>query len=135
MMTLDGIPQRNVERLAYWGIALALGPNINAAMDKPRERRALEALHQAQARGSKVSLPERRYIEALGKRYDVKSRTRSTLDKAYADAMRLLWHEFPDDPDAGVLFAEALMDLHPWDLWTSEGQPRPGAVRLARRHS
>ena len=116
--------------MAHWGIALALGPNINAAMDKPRERRALEALHLAQVRSSQVSLPERRYIEALGKRYDAKGRTRGALDKAYADAMRLLWHEFPDDPDAGVLFAEALMDLHPWDLWTSEGQPRPGTEEI-----
>lgn len=116
--------------MAHWGIALALGPNINAAMDKQRERRALDALHQARAKSSQVSVPERRYIEALGKRYDAKGRTRGALDKAYADAMRLLWHEFPDDPDAGVLFAEALMDLRPWDLWTSEGQARPGTEEI-----
>jgi tetratricopeptide (TPR) repeat protein len=116
--------------MAHWGIALALGPNINSVMDKPRERRALEALNQARARSSQVSLPERRYIDALSKRYDAKGRTRGALDKAYADAMRLLWHEFPDDPDAGVLFAEALMDLHPWDLWTAEGQARPGTEEI-----
>jgi tetratricopeptide (TPR) repeat protein len=52
------------------------------------------------------------------------------LDKAYADAMRALWREFPDDPDAGVLFAEAMMDLRPWDLWTVEGQPRPGTEEI-----
>ena len=116
--------------MAHWGIALAFGPNINAAMDKQRERRALEALQQARARSAHVSVAERRYIEALGKRYDAKGRTRAALDKAYADAMRLLWQELPDDPDAGVLFAEALMDLRPWDLWTPEGQPRPGTEEI-----
>jgi len=116
--------------MAYWGIALALGPNINAAMNKPRERRALEALHQAQARSAHASIAERRYIDALGKRYAAKGRTRATLDKAYADAMRLVWREFPEDPNTGVLFAEALMDLRPWDLWTSKGQPRPGTEEI-----
>lgn len=116
--------------MAHWGIALAMGPNINAAMDKQRERRALDAIQQARVRSAHVSVAERRYIEALGKRYDAKGRTRASLDKAYADAMRLLWKEFPDDPDAGVLFAEALMDLRPWDLWTSEGQPRPGTDEI-----
>lgn len=116
--------------MAYWGVALALGPNINAAMDKQRERRALEALQQARARSAQVSVAERRYIEALGKRYEAKGRPRGALDRAYADAMRLLWGEFPDDPDAGVLFAEALMDLRPWDLWTAEGQPRPGTEEI-----
>ncbi|HEX5647436.1 MAG TPA: hypothetical protein VFX56_10730 [Nitrospira sp.] len=116
--------------MAHWGIALAMGPNINAAMDKQRERRALDAIQQARVRSAHVSVAERRYIEALGKRYDAKGRTRAALDKAYADAMRLLWKEFPDDPDAGTLFAEALMDLRPWDLWTSEGQPRPGTDEI-----
>ncbi|MBH0186567.1 MAG: hypothetical protein HP477_14450, partial [Nitrospira sp.] len=36
----------------------------------------------------------------------------------------------PDDPDAGVLFAESMMDLRPWDLWTAEGQPRPGTDEI-----
>ncbi|NJL17465.1 MAG: hypothetical protein HC938_09930 [Nitrospira sp.] len=44
--------------------------------------------------------------------------------------MRGVWRQFPDDPDAGVLFAEALMDLRPWDLWTAGGQPRPGTEEI-----
>ena len=34
--------------------------------------------------------------------------------------------QYPDDPDVGVLFAEAMMDLRPWDQWTPEGKPQPG---------
>lgn len=116
--------------MAYWGVALALGPNINAAMSKPQERLALEALQKARAHSTHVSAAERGYIEALSKRYGAKGRTRGVLDKAYADAMKALWRQLPDDPDAGVLFAEAMMDLRPWDLWTAEGQPKPGTEEI-----
>jgi len=116
--------------MAYWGIALALGPNINAAMNKQRERRAWDAVQKARIYSAHVSAAERVYIEALSKRYSPKSRARAVLDKAYADAMRSLWRQFPDDPDAGVLFAEALMDLRPWDLWTADGLPKSGTEEI-----
>ncbi|MBH0196584.1 MAG: hypothetical protein HP494_13570 [Nitrospira sp.] len=116
--------------MAYWGIALALGPNINAAMGRQQERRAMEALGKARAQSARLSEAERRYIDALSKRYLSKGRSRAALDKVYAEAMRALWREFPDDPDAGVLFAESMMDLRPWDLWTAEGQPRPGTDEI-----
>ncbi|HSB45532.1 MAG TPA: hypothetical protein VLD60_11000 [Nitrospira sp.] len=117
--------------MPYWGIALALGPNINAAMAKEDERRAIEAIKNARARLEKAGDAERAYIDALTKRYiSTKRATRSILDRAYADAMRTVWRKFPDDPDAGVLFAEALMDLRPWDLWTAEGKPKPGTDEI-----
>jgi len=54
-------------------------------------------------------------------------RTRHLLAQAYADAMREVWKRFPNDVDAGALFAEAMMDLRPLNQWTLEGQPNPGA--------
>jgi len=116
--------------MAYWGIALALGPNINAAMDKSHERRAWESVQKARQYRTHISVAEQAYIDAISMRYSDKSHARSTLDKAYAGAMRSLWQKFPDDPDAGVLFAEALMDLRPWDLWTAEGRPKPGTEEI-----
>lgn len=117
--------------MPYWGIALALGPNINAAMSKEDGHRATEAIKQARARLSGASAAERAYIEALTKRYLGSPRaSRAALDKAYADAMRSVWKAFPDDPDAGVLFAEAMMDLRPWDFWTLEGTPKPGTQEI-----
>ncbi|MCP9439004.1 MAG: hypothetical protein NNA20_10095 [Nitrospira sp.] len=116
--------------MPYWGIALALGPNINAPVTKEGERKAVEALRKARANSARASEAERRYIEALGKRYGSKGEPRKALDKAYADAMRALWRDFPDDADAGVLFAEALMDLRPWDLWTPTGKPKPGTEEI-----
>ncbi len=116
--------------MAYWGVALALGPNINAAMNKADERRAGDALQKARSHSTRASAAEQAYIDALGKRYSGKNRGRAALDKAYADAMRSLWRRFPDDPDAGVLFAEAMMDLRPWDLWTVDGRPKVGTEEI-----
>lgn len=116
--------------MAYWGVALALGPNINAPMARADERRAWAALQQARAQAGHVSQSEQRYIEALSKRYSARGGSRAALDKAYAAAMRTLWNQSPDDPDAGTLFAEALMDLRPWDLWTSDGRPHPGTEEV-----
>ncbi len=116
--------------MAYWGIALALGPNINAPMAKADERRAWEALQKARTQASRVRPAEQRYIEALGKRYSAKGGSRVALDKAYAVAMRTVWQQSPDDPDAGVLFTEAMMDLRPWDFWTSDGRPHPGTDEM-----
>ncbi|HSA85786.1 MAG TPA: hypothetical protein VLE46_06370 [Nitrospira sp.] len=116
--------------MAYWGVALASGPNINAAMDKAAGRRAWEAAQKARAHRAHVSAAEQAYIAAIGKRYAPHGPARAALDKAYADAMRIVWRQFPNDPDAGVLFAEALMDLHPWDLWTATGKPRSGTEEL-----
>ncbi len=116
--------------MAYWGVALASGPNINSTMDKAAERRAWDAVQKARLHRARASASEQAYIDAIGKRYHLNVHTRSALDKAYADAMRGVWREFPNDPDAGVLFAEALMDLRPWDLWTPAGRPKPGTEEL-----
>ena len=116
--------------MAYWGIALALGPNINAGTTRAKERQAWDAVQKARARIVHVTPTEREYIEALSKRYHPKGGNRLALDKAYAKAMRALWKTFPDDPDAGVLFAEAMMDLRPWDLWSVDGQARPGTDEI-----
>lgn len=116
--------------MAYWGVALALGPNINAVMDKAAERRAWDAVQKARLHRAHANPAEQAYIDAIGKRYNLNAHARPALDKAYAEAMRSVWRQFPDDPDAGVLFAEALMDLRPWDLWTAAGRPRPGTEEI-----
>jgi tetratricopeptide (TPR) repeat protein len=111
--------------MPYWGIALALGPNINLPMDREAEKRAYEAIHQARARAGAASPKEQAYIEALVLRYAVDSDAkREALDQAYAEAMRKVAAQYRDDADAATLHAEAMMDLQPWDYWTPEGQPK-----------
>ncbi|MEO5960193.1 MAG: tetratricopeptide repeat protein, partial [Opitutaceae bacterium] len=54
----------------------------------------------------------------------------SPLDRAYADAMRKVWQAYPKDPDVGAFFAEALMDLRPWDQWAPDGKAQPGTEEV-----
>ncbi len=111
--------------MAYWGIALVNGPHINYPLVPPdRAAKAWEALTNATARVNGLTPLERDLIKALGQRYaNPQPEDRSSLDTAYADAMRELWRAYPDNADVGTLFAEAAMDLHPWDLWDNQ-QPR-----------
>ncbi|WP_437727434.1 tetratricopeptide repeat protein [Sorangium sp. So ce861] len=117
--------------MARWGVALTLGPNINLAAEPARERAAFEAVAQARALAASATARERAYIEALAERHAATpGRDRTALDRAYASAMRELARRFPDDLDASVLFAEALMALRPWDLWTLDGRPQPGTEEI-----
>ena len=117
--------------MAYWGIALALGPNINSAMEKKDEHRAIEMAQKARRLADRVTSEEQAYIDALVTRYvGRKGAKRKGLDEAYAKAMRLVAQRFPEDADAATLFAEALMDLRPWDLWKPDGRPQPGTDEI-----
>jgi tetratricopeptide (TPR) repeat protein len=118
--------------LAHWGIAFASGPHINFPMVPPDAAKlAWSELQLAQMHAGKASLFERRLIAALAKRYaDPQPEDRSPLDRAYADAMREVWREHRDNPDAGAFFAEAMMNLRPWDQWTPDGAEQPGTAEI-----
>jgi len=118
--------------MAYWGIALCNGPHINFPIMLPeRSQAAWDALQQAQARKALATPVERELIEALSKRYaNPEPADRRGLDEAYAAAMEVVWKKYPNDPDVGSLYAESLMDLQPWDLWTKQGQPKGRTVEI-----
>ena len=117
--------------MPYWGIALALGPNINSEMEKKDERRAIEMVQKARRLAGHITPVEQAYIEALVTRYvGRKGVKRKGLDEAYAKAMRSVAQRFPEDADAATLFAEALMDLRPWDFWKPDGRPQPGTEEI-----
>lgn len=117
--------------MCYWGVALALGPHINAPMFPEAVAPAYEALQRALELSPRATERERAYIEALSARYLADPpENRSHLDRAYADAMRELVRQYPDDLDAATLFAESLMNLVPWDYWSEYGEPRPETAEL-----
>jgi tetratricopeptide (TPR) repeat protein len=120
--------------ICYWGAALAYGPNINAPMDSASGVQAYAAVQRALALAPKADERERAYIEALAKRYaEVPPAERAALDSAYARAMREVADRYPDDLDAATLYAEALMDLSPWNYWTRERDPRPDTREIVGR--
>jgi len=112
--------------MCYWGWALVLGPNINVGMLEENVPTAYAALQKAIRHASVATARERAYIDALSARYGQDPpEDRSSLDRAYANAMRDVARQYPDDPDARTLFGEDLMDTTPWDYWQESGAPKP----------
>ena len=119
--------------MAHWGIALALGPNINLPMDSVAHKAAHAELQKAIALRANASPLEREYIDALSRRYSANADADlAPLQVAYKDAMKALVRRHPQDTDAAVLYAESLMDLHPWKLWAPDGKPTEGTLEVVR---
>ncbi len=117
--------------MAYWGIALALGPNINRPMDSNAHKAAYAALQKAIALAPKAPAAERAYIDALSKRYSANADADvMALQVAYKDAMKALVRRYPNDNDAAVLYAESVMDLNPWKFWAPDGTPAEGTQEI-----
>lgn len=121
--------------MAWWGIALVRGPHINnPLMSEEASREAWNALQKARASSATCTPVEQALIEALAHRYvdpaggsplPLDPVARAPLDRAYAEAMASVHAKWPNDDDVATLYAEALMDTRPWDLWTPSGSPQP----------
>lgn len=108
--------------MAYWGFAYVLGPNYNAGMESDNYERAYTAIQKAIDLSSNVSQKEKAMIMTLSDRY-VKDpvEDRVYLDEAYSKSLKELSRVYPNDVDIATLYAESLMNLHPWDLWAKDG--------------
>ena len=108
--------------MCWWGVAFALGPNINLSMPEDAVKPAWQALQNAQALKRHASPEERAWIDALAERYSSDPKAdRARLDEAFAQAMGDIWKKYPNDLDAGTFYAEAMMDTQPWDYWEQDG--------------
>jgi tetratricopeptide (TPR) repeat protein len=117
--------------MCSWGIALTEGANYNHPTDAEREKRALAAATQAQQLAGPTTPAERALIAALGKRHSADPAAKD-LAESYAGAMRDVARQFPDDLEAGTFFADAMMNLRPWNLWTPTGAPQPGTEEIVQ---
>jgi len=118
--------------MAWWGIAYANGFHINnPEMTEEQSRAAYEAAQKALTVLNNETDAERALVNAVAARYAWPvPEDRRPLDEAYAAAMEKGYRAHPLDADMGALFAESLMDLQPWDLWTTDGQPKARALEI-----
>jgi tetratricopeptide (TPR) repeat protein len=119
--------------MPLWGIAAAVGPNYNLDVDADREKLAADTIHQAQKLAAQAPQNEQDYVNALAARYSNEPKPDyQKLARDYAKAMKALHTKYPDDLDAATLYAESLMDLNPWRLWSKDGKPGENTEEIVR---
>jgi tetratricopeptide (TPR) repeat protein len=119
--------------MPWWGVALAVGPNYNLDVDAEREKQAFDAIQKAQKLAVNAPRVEQDYVNALAARYtDQTNPDYKRLARNYANQMRELARKYPDDLDAATLYAESLMNLNPWKLWSLDGKPGEDTAEIVR---
>jgi tetratricopeptide (TPR) repeat protein len=119
--------------MPLWGIAMAVGPNYNANVDAEREKIAFETIQNASRLAEHAPRVEQDYVTTLMLRYSNDARPDyKKLANIYAMGMRTLSRKYPEDLDAATLYAESLMDLDPWKLWTLDGKPGERTEEIIR---
>ena len=119
--------------MAHWGKAYAMGMNINMPIDAPTNKEAFAEVQKAVALKGKATQEERDLIDALAQRYSNDDNPDfDKLNNAYAKAMAALAMKYPDDVDVQTWYAESLMDLRPWKLWTADGKPAPDTETIVK---
>ena len=117
--------------MAYWGVALSMGSNYNVPADGPALIEAYNNLQKAIALAPKASEHDRAYINALSKRYSADIQAdKHQLEINYKNAMGELAKNYPDDLDAATLYAESMMNLRPWKLWSLDGKPAEDTLEI-----
>lgn len=117
--------------MAYWGWAYVLGPNYNAGMEPEVYDIAKDMIQKAMQFFPAITEKERDIIKAMARRYPLTPSQELTPESQdYADAMEKLYHKYPEDLTLAGLYAESLMDLHPWDLWKKNGEMQPWTQQI-----
>jgi tetratricopeptide (TPR) repeat protein len=111
--------------LCWWGLAWALGPNVNSDMDDAAAERIRSALERATALAPRAPPRTRALVSALAVRHPLTGPASALDEEAYAERMRTLARRNPKDADIATLAAEGVMNLHPYDWWDTAGAPRP----------
>ncbi|MDD7887270.1 M48 family metallopeptidase [Flavivirga sp. 57AJ16] len=117
--------------MAFWGYAYVLGPNYNAGMEDDNYERAYKAIQSAKKLSKNATEKERRFIDAMALRYALEPpEDRTALDTKYSKAMKTLYEQYPEDTEISALYAESLMNLHPWDLNEKDGSEKPWTIEI-----
>ncbi len=132
----------NTFAMAYWGMAYAAGCNYNRTWQDFSQGELQEVLSlcrdacdKAKASQGPVTPVEQALIKALDIRYQSKQIVTEdefcVWNDDYANAMREVYKHYPKHPDVATLFAEALINRTPWQLWNLKtGEAAEGADTL-----
>lgn len=112
--------------MAWWGLAMVLGPNYNAALNPTSLSDINDAISNAVKYSGTVTANEKALINAMTKRFP-KEEVSDMVPyyEAYAREMGDAHQKFPEDTDIATILADALMNLHPWNLWLKDGTAQP----------
>jgi tetratricopeptide (TPR) repeat protein len=121
--------------MCAWGVALSVGPNYNVPMlAEARAKIAFEATKRAQSLAGSAAPVEQALISTLAQRYPnvqpLDPQSNAPILTAYAAAMRTLARRYPGDLDVRTLYAESMMNVHAWKLWSSDGRPAEGTMEI-----
>lgn len=114
----EAIRQDTTCAMAHWGLAYVLGPNYNTNSDQGDTKEIREAVAHAVEYGKSAEAWEWALIRAISIKFPANS---NTDEEAYSFAMRNAYQQFPENDIVVTLFAESLMNLHAWDLYSRKG--------------
>jgi tetratricopeptide (TPR) repeat protein len=120
--------------IAYWGQALALGPGYNFSLHYKMRKEVPAAIRLMNKYADRASPKEKKIITVMNMRYtsDSNDLERKALNLAYAHGMHDLIPLFPNDPDIKILYVDAMMLIHAWDMWNNDGSPKEWTPELVR---
>ena len=119
--------------MPLWGVAWAIGPNYNLDIDDARSKQAYDAMQKAVTLAKDGPPEERAYVEAMAIRFSPDPKAdRAALARQYSERMGAVMRQYPDDLDAATLYAESLMNLKAWKLWTLDGAPADRTEEIVR---
>jgi tetratricopeptide (TPR) repeat protein len=119
--------------MAYWGLAMVLGPNYNSPLNPASLKDINDAVDKAVLYAENTSPNEQALIRALRHRFPTEEvRDMTPYNEAYANAMKHAHEAFYDDPDIAALYVDAMMNEHPWNLWKKDGNPQPWTSEIVK---
>ena len=117
--------------MAWWGMGMVLGPNYNAALNPASLADINKAMANALKYSVTVTAKEKALVTALAKRFPSEPVSDMTpYNAAYAAAMKQAYEQFPGDAEIATLYADALMNEHPWNLYQKDGTPQPWTTAI-----
>jgi tetratricopeptide (TPR) repeat protein len=125
----EAVRQDSTCAMAYWGVAYVLGPNYNSASNMGELEEIRSAVKHAVQYSEAVAPWEKLLIKAIATKFPLDSAY--TNAEAYSESMRKAHEQFPKNDLIATLFAESIMNLHAWDLYTTKGgKPKPWTPEL-----